>query len=353
MKHERILWFILFLVVGFSLAVALVACGDDDDDDDDDDNDDDDRPDPEEVDTLIITSGYGNRYHLFSGDTYEHIDRIEPITEGMDGVDEATIVNVAGESFAVFVSIPEGGGNQELFHGDAFTGENLFQMSSLEHPGLVDVVPYGTGVMFTGVRSGGIPEVLTMDIGGGEPDVYRSSTFTKNIEQYVCETLKWESPDFSPGGVFAAGWHCRDGEGPDTAAFTAVITIEDGESGDDCGSIVWKVENDAPSISDVCFTYDGSMIIFSVGHEAEDKTIYAAKVDEENAQDITADFFDGHVQNFDCDPTSGRIVFNELEVNPNLYVLEYEVSDGELQITSEPTQITEDGEFRRPRWIEN
>lgn len=56
--------------------------------------------------------------------------------------------------------------------------------------------------------------------------------------------------------------------------------------------------------------------------------------------------------NFDCDPTSGRIVLDDREVNPNLYILEYEVSDG-ITTTSAARQITDEGTYRRPRWVTN
>ncbi len=377
-KKKGIIFISLFLIIG--MGVYFIGCGGDDDDDDNDDDardddtedddtdspddddtqadDDDTSPDPENADTLIITSNYSNRYHIFSGDTYEHLDVIEPLSEGMQGVDYATIVELGGKGmhFVLFSSNPAESGHDEMFGADAYTGANPLRLTYFENEGFADIVPAGAfGVFFIAVQSGATPEVMKLEATTGTPSVYKGSGFTKNIEQYICETTRWESPDYSPAGLFAAGWHCQDPEGPDTASFSTVITMEEEEDSDDCGSIVWKRKNDYAAIEDLCFTYDGTMVIFSVGHNAEEKQVIAAKVDsDETEQDLTAWFNGGHIQNFDCDPTGGRIVYNELETNANLFILEYEVGDGEILTQSmTPEQITTDNVYRRPRWVKN
>ncbi|MDP8223111.1 MAG: hypothetical protein P9L99_07115 [Candidatus Lernaella stagnicola] len=349
--RKRDVWWMIGLALLLVTFVALfAACGDDNDAGDDDNDAGDDDRDPAEADTLIITSDYGNRYNIFDGTTYEHLLTVEPLVEDMNGVLDATIISLADQHFSVFASDTTETAHPQIYAADAFSGDGVLQLTSIDRPGIGDIIPYGNGIMFIGTPAGTTSVVLTMDIeSAGSPSEYRGASFRKAVDIYDCATTKWESPDFS-----AAGWHCWDNEAPDTAQFVTVIAIEDGDDSEDCGEILWRRELEDPSISDLCFINDGTMVVFSVGHESEDKQIFVAPVDtEDSAVEITSSFNNGHVQNFDCDPTSSRIVYSEMEVNPNIYVLEYEIGDDRITISSDVTQITEDGEFRRPRWVKN
>ena len=55
----------------------------------------------------------------------------------------------------------------------------------------------------------------------------------------------------------------------------------------------------------------------------------------------------------DSDPTGGRNVYSELEVNPELFVLKYEVSGSEIVPEVGAERITSSSEFRRPGWMAN
>ena len=93
------------------------------------------------------------------------------------------------------------------------------------------------------------------------------------------------------------------------------------------------------------------MVIYSIGNHSVEKQVFAMNADGTGEPiELTASFNGGEFINFDCDPTSGRIVFNDLETNPNIYVLEYEMDEG-LSITGTAEQITTDSTFRRPRWV--
>jgi len=338
------------MIVCFLLTMMLfsVYCGDDDDDDDRDDDDDDDDDAP---DSYILTSGYGDRYYVFNGDNSTLIDAYEPLAAGMNTLRFATLIPSVTGPVAVFSAKPAEGGNAELFWADAFADTNLDQMTSLANEGLADTAPaYDAGVVFVGVKSGAIPEVLTMTPQAAEPSTYKSSSFKKNIGGDLCDTSEWASPAFSPGGqYFAAGWFCKDNEGPELPSYTTILVFDSDE--EECGDPVFEREGYA-GIQDVCFTYDSSMVIFSIGQPDLTLEVFAGKIDgSEEPIDVSEAFNGGDILNFDCDPTAPRVVFNDLSVNPNLYVMEYGVGDS---ITFEaPEQITTEGTFRRPRWVAN
>ena len=341
----KAMWMIM-LILALGLAVMAPECDDDDDDDNDDDNDD------EEPDSYILTSDYGDQYFVFNGDNYSLIDVYKPLAEGMHSLEFATLVPGIDGMKVVFRSKPAAGGHAEMFSADAFADTNLHQMTTLESEGLADTVPAGDlGVAFIGVRSGSTQEVLTMQPEGTEPNPYKTAAFQKVLIDDPCVTAEWASPAFSPDGeLFAAGWFGKDQTGAEVPSYTTVLAFNVDE--EECGDPLYLMEG-YQGIQDVCFTSDSSMVLFSIGAPNLTLEIYAAKVDgSEDPVDVSAAFNNGDIDNFDCDPTSMRVVFNTMEVNPNLLVMDYEITDGSISF-GEAEQITTDSTFRRPRWVAN
>lgn len=302
--------------------------------------------------SYIITSGYTDSYFVFNGDDLSFIGAYNPLADGMNGTSFATLVQGLNGPSVVFRAKPAEGGHAEMYSADAFTsGDNLVKITDLKNEGLADTVPaYNRGVAFIGAQTGtGITEVMTLMPGSTEPDTYRSPSFEKFIGGDVCETREWASPAFSNGGkYFAAGWFCKDTNGPDIPSYTTILSYNTNE--EECGDPLFEREG-YHGIQDVCFTYDGSMVLFSIGQPNLTLEIYAAPVDaSEEPVEITSAFNDGDIINFDTDPTSGRIVFNNISVNPNLYVVDYEINDKTITFGT-AQQITTEGTFRRPRWV--
>jgi hypothetical protein len=340
------LFALILLVSGF--LVLGCSSGDDDDDRNDDDDDDDDAP-----ATYIVTSGYGDEYYVFDGEDYSLVGAYNPLGEWMAWIRHATLIPSLMGPMAIFSAKPEDSGHAELFYADALSDNAPVQLTSLGAEGLADTSPdYNGGVVFVGVKTlPSHPEVLTITPGATEPEVYKSGTFSKVIGGDLCETTVWARPRFSPGGeYFASGWMCKDNEGPEIPAYTTILSFNSDE--EECGDPLFEREGHL-GVQDVCFTNDSSMVLFSIGVGNVTLEVFAAKTDgSEDAVDVTDAFNGGDIIHFDCDPTSPKVVFNDLAVNPNLFVMEYEVSDGDIAF-DDPTQITEDSRYRNPRWIHN
>jgi len=226
------------------------------------------------------------------------------------------------------------------------------RLTGIDIPGMGQIVPTGTqGLMFIAVEAGTLAEVMKMDLMESDPAPLELVPPSLPSGAYPCLTTDWQSPAYSPAGDLKAfGYHCKVNEGPELPSKTAVVVYDQDDQ--ECGDPVYSVEV-YENIEDVAFTYESSMVIDSIGNHAAPKRVFARVNDSgEEAVELTAAFNGGEILNFDCDPTSGRIVFNDREVNPNLYILEYEVSDG-ITITGAARKITDEGTYRRPRWVKN
>jgi hypothetical protein len=346
----RDVWSRLFIVLGLALFLGAAGC-----DNDDDDNAQEDPP-VSDPSSYILTSGYGDQFFVFSGDTYGLLETVTPdLTGDMTGVRDATLVSFLGvdDQYVVFMSLPqEEYGNAQMFSTLGLTGTHLERLTDIDRPGMGQMVPTGSnGLLFIAVRAGTLAQIMKMDLMESEPSPLSLIPPSLPTGANPCLTTSWQSPAYSPAGDLKAfGYHCKVEEGSELPSKTAVVAY-DGDS-QECGDPIYLAEV-YENIEDVSFTYDSSMILFSVGHHAADKRIYARMADaSEELVELTAAFNDGAILNFDCDPTSGRIVFNDREVNPNLYILEYEIGDG-ITISGNAVQITTEGTFRRPRWVKN
>lgn len=344
-------WSRLLIVVFLALSIGMAGCADDDDDDILQDD-----PPVSDPVTYILTSGYGNRIHVFNGDNYDHRATVAPeLTADMTGVRDATLVSFPGDEdqFLVFMSLPQQEyGNAQMFSTRGLTGTDLTKLTDIDRPGMGQIVPTGSeGLIFVAVRAGTMAEIMKMDLMQSDPSPLGMIPPNLPTGGNPCLATSWQSPAFSPAGELRAfGYHCKVEEGSELPSKTAVVVYD--KDSDECGDPVYLAEA-YENIEDVSFTYDSSMVIFSVGQHAARKRIYAGMTDgSEEPVELTAAFNGGDILNFDCDPTSGRIVFNDLEVNPNLYILEYEVGEG-VTISGSAVQITTEGTYRRPRWVRN
>jgi len=349
----------LCLALVLALFLALNACGGSGGGDDQNDavNDPAEDPAEETPETYIITSGYGDQFFVFSGDSYSMLKKVVPdLTEEMTGVFDATLVSFLGDDdfYTVFMTLPQDEyGNAQMFASAGLTGEELMRLTDIDNPGMGRMVPTGSdGLLFIAVEAGTLADVMKMDIMGSEPSSLDLVPPNLPSGAYPCLTTSWQSPAFSPAGELKAfGYHCKVQEGPELPSKTAVVAYD--RDDDSCGDPLYVVEH-YENIEDVCFTYDASMVLYSIGQHAATKRIYArmANGEDDEAVELTSAFNDGEILNFDCDPSTGRIVFNDREVNPNLYVLEYEIGES-IIITAAAEQISEGGTFRRPRWVKN
>lgn len=346
MRDQQMVWRIALSVL---LLLGCIGCSDDDDPEDQ-------GTPPENPFSYIITSGYGDRFHVFSGDSFALLETVEPeLTADMTGVRDATLVSFLGrdDAHVVFMSLPQQEyGNAQMFSTLGLTGTSLGRLTDIDIPGMGQMVPTGSsGLLFIAVEAGSLAEVMKIDLMESDPAPLDLVPPSLPSGAYPCLTTGWQSPAYSPAGDLKAfGYHCKVEEGPDLPSKTAVVVYDQDDQ--ECGDPVYSVEV-YENIEDVAFTFDSSMVIYSIGNHAATKRVFARVNDGgEDPVDLTSAFNDGEILNFDCDPTSGRIVFNDREVNPNLYILEYEVGDG-ITITSAARKITDEGTYRRPRWVKN
>ena len=352
-----------FVLLVFLLSVStILSCAEEDDEDRDDDDDDDD--DDEAPGSYIVTSDYGpQRYHIINGDTYVEYDAVTAQGDlSLTGLWDATLVpDLTGDLKSVFVSVPEGYGNGQLFNADPFTGENAAKMTDIDRPGMGSIVPAGLrGILFIAVdEAGTLPEIKEMQLIDTSPGTFKDEGFQKNIAGDLCSSWVggFQSVSYAPSGAaIGVGWHCKHLEtGSDTKEYTTVLAF-DPEQGD-CGDPVFEREG-AHSVADTCLAPDGSRIFWSVGLPNVSKEVFSAPPGEpDKVIELTDSFMGGDFNNFDCAPEGSRFVLNNNEVKPDLFVIEYdEISDDTL-VFDEPVQITDtttsqDG-YRRPRWVKS
>jgi hypothetical protein len=186
------------------------------------------------------------------------------------------------------------------------TGTSLNRLTDMDNPVMGQIVPTGSsGLMFIAVEAGTLARVMMIDVMESDPAPLDLVPPNLPSGVYPCLTTGWQSPAYSPAGDLKAfGYHCKVEEGPDIPSKTAVVVYDHEDQ--ECGDPVYSVEG-FENIEDVAFTYDSSMVIYSVGHHAALKRVFA------------------------------RVT---------------EVSDG-ITITSAARQITDEGTYRRPRWVTN
>ena len=315
---------------------------------------------PPEPESYIITSGFGTTWHVLSGDDYSEIANVQAdyVTGFPEGVQDA-IMLPGVEGFqgpvAIYLGMPESDyGNPQVFYSGALDGEGSVMMSDLDRP-MGGLAPAGElGFIFVAADAErGIYELVHSRLGDTSIEPIKDIDFQKVIDGDTCSSWGgFQSPSYSPAGVgYAAGWSCKhEDEGSDLHEYITVLAF-DSRSGD-CGDPLWVEQNRTESIIDTCYTTESSLVIFSVGALLDTKRVFAAAPDGSvEAFEITDAFNGGDFMHFSCDPTSNRIVFNDIEVNPNLFVLDYELGDGSISFTGDAEQITTDGVYRRPRWV--
>ncbi|MCB9494801.1 MAG: hypothetical protein H6681_05100 [Desulfobacteraceae bacterium] len=299
---------------------------------------------------LIATSDYGGQYYLINPETGEEVYCVSPQTAEALSVKGITMGYLGQRAY--FLSKPASSSGNELFACDTLTGENLIQLTHFDRTGMnnPDACPVNNNVAFEGAREGGITNIYVISKEGEEP-VQITGDELIEVPGADDPTENWgsKSPAWSPDGCHIAySRYSKDTLGPNIPELNAVIVASPG------GQDKIAVYASQSKIENICWTYDNEFLIFTEGQTNDQgKKITAVHVETKETSDLTSffDLYEGTLPaSMWSSPSSYKLAFVPIEVNPDLYTATLVKSGNSIYISEIKTLNDQGNHYRWPDW---